>query len=148
MPRVPRTSLPDGYFHVYARGVAGAAVFLRDEDRRTFFGLLPTAVRRYRWELHSLCLMTTHYHLVLESTCRRLSAGMQWLNGIYAQDVNRRYGRRGHLFGGRFGARAIEEEDYLHATCEYVLLNPVRAGLCRRAADWPWSGSRYGFPDG
>ena len=147
MARMLRTVLPDGYFHVYARGVAGTAVFRDDEDRRFFLALLEKVTRRYGWEVHAMCLMTTHYHVVLETTRAQLSAGMQWLNGLYAQTFNRRYGRFGHLFAGRFGSRIIEEEDYLERACEYVLLNPVRAGLCERAADWPWSGSRSGFPD-
>jgi REP-associated tyrosine transposase len=147
MPRVRRTDLPDGYFHVFTRGVADSVVFVDREDRCSFLALLFAAARRYRWELHALCLMTTHYHFVLESVCERLSAGMQWLNGVYAQSFNRRYGRHGHLFAGRFGSRAIEEEEYLREACDYVLLNPVRAGLCDRASEWPWSATRYGFPD-
>jgi len=147
VPRILRTTLPDGYFHVYTRGVADTPVFADDEDRRTFLDLLLSVRRRHGWTLHTLCLMTTHYHFVLESACVRMSAGMQWLNGVYAQNFNKRHARHGHLFGGRFGSRVIEDEDYLLAACEYVLLNPVRAGLCERAADWPWSASRYGFPD-
>ena len=147
MPRILRTTLPDGYFHVYTRGVAETCVFADDEDRRTFLGLLLSCRRRYGWTLHTLCLMTTHYHFVLESARFRLSAGMQRLNGVYAQSFNKRHGRHGHLFGGRFGSRVIEGDAYLQAVCEYVVLNPVRAGLCERAADWPWSASRYGFPD-
>jgi REP element-mobilizing transposase RayT len=139
--------LPDGYFHVFTRGVADSVVFVDAEDRRSFLALLFAARRRYRWELHTLCLMATHYHFVLESACERLSAGMQWLNGVYAQGFNRRYGRHGHLFGGRYGARVIEDEEYLQAACDYVLLNPVRAGLCDKASEWPWSATRYGFPD-
>jgi hypothetical protein len=66
--------LPDGYFHVFARGVADTAIFADVEDRRSFLALLRSAVRRYGWEFHTLCLMTTHYHFVLESACARLSA--------------------------------------------------------------------------
>jgi hypothetical protein len=65
-----------------------------------------------------------------------------WLNGVYAQSFNRRYGRRGHLFGDRFWSGLIEDDEELHDTCLYVLANPVRAGLCATAAQWPWSGSR------
>ena len=65
---------------------------------------------------------------------------------IYAQRFNRRHERYGHLFAGRYGSRELDSEEYLLRACEYVLLNPVRAGLCRQAADWPWSGSRSGFP--
>jgi putative transposase len=147
MARMLRTLLPDGYFHVYTRGVAGTDVFRDDEDRRFFLALLANATRRYAWELHAMCLMTTHYHVVLESTRAQLSAGMQWLNGLYAQTFNRRYGRYGHLFADRFGSRVIEGEDYLAKVCEYVLLNPVQAGLCERAAEWRWNATRHDFPD-
>jgi putative transposase len=148
MPRPLRTHFPDGYFHVFARGVAETPVFVDDEDRRTFLALLASATNRHRWQFHTLCLMTTHYHFVLESARAALSTGMQWLNGVYAQRFNKRYDRQGHLFGGRFGSRVIEDEEYLRSACDYVLLNPVRAGLCERASDWPWSATRYGFPEG
>ena len=143
MPRILRTTLPDGYFHVFTRGVAETFVFADNEDRRSFLTLLLLVRREYGWTLHTLCLMTTHYHFVVESTRKRLSTGMQRLNGVYAQGFNQRHGRHGHLFGGRFGSRVIDDEDYLHDVCDYVLLNPVRAGLCERAADWPWSACRY-----
>lgn len=147
MARILRSSLPDGYFHVYTRGVADTAIFWDDEDRRSFLALLIRTTRRHGWDLHALCLMTTHYHAVLEATRAHLSAGMQWLNGVYAQAFNKRYDRQGHLFGSRFGSRAIESEEYLSQACEYVLLNPVRAGLCDRASQWPWNATRYDFPD-
>ena len=64
---------------------------------------------------------------------------MHRLNGLYAQRFNRRHDRTGHLFQGRFGLRAIDDETLLLDTCEYVLQNPVRAGLCEAAEAWPWS---------
>jgi REP element-mobilizing transposase RayT len=147
MARVLRSSLPDGYFHVFTRGVADTAIFRDDEDRRSFLALLIRTTRRHGWELHALCLMTTHYHAVLEATRAQLSAGMQWLNGLYAQTFNKRYDRHGHLFGARYGSRVIESEEYLARACEYVLQNPMRAGLCERASHWPWNATRYDFPD-
>jgi putative transposase len=78
--RILRTQLPDGFFHVHTLGVADTAVYRDDEDRRSWLQIFRSAVRRYRWEIHALCLMTTHYHLVLESKCEQLSNGMQWLN--------------------------------------------------------------------
>jgi len=147
MSRILRSSLPDGYFHVYTRGVAQTDIFRDDEDRRCFLALLARVTHRHEWDMHALCLMTTHYHAVLEATRAHLSAGMQWLNGLYAQTFNKRYARHGHLFGARFGSKTIETEEYLAAACDYVLLNPVRAGLCERAAEWQWNATRYGFPD-
>jgi REP element-mobilizing transposase RayT len=88
--------------------------------------------------------MTNHYHLVVDALRDELSAGCHRLNGVYAQTFNRRYRRKGHLFGDRFWSGLIEDDDELHDTCAYVLANPVRAGLCEQPTDWPWNGSRTG----
>ena len=143
MPRVFRSSLPDGYFHVFARGVDGCAIFLTVEDRRRFLTLVSACSVVHRWRFHALCLMTTHYHFVLDCTRPDLSRGMQRLNGIYAQWFNRRHVRFGPLFAGRFTSRAIAHERYLVRVCRYVVENPVRAGLCESVGDWPWAHSRY-----
>lgn len=144
MSRVPRSLLPDGYFHVSARGVDRTTPLFQDaDDRRAFLRYLHRTVDRHQWTCHALCLMTTHYHLVLECTREQLSSGLCWLNGVYAMRFNRRHCRFGHVFGGRFSARAIDNEEYLREACAYILLNPVKAGLCEAAEDWPWSYSRH-----
>ena len=79
--------------------------------------------------------------MVVEARLQRVSKGMQRLLGTYAQRFNRRHGRTGHLFGERYGARVVDSEAYLAEVVEYVLLNPVRAGVVASAADWPWSGA-------
>ena len=145
MGHVPRTSLPDGHFHVVSRGVAGAAVFRSDRDRLQFLRLLSSCERLHEWTCHAFSLMTTHYHLVIEARCADLSRGVQRLNGIYAREFNRRNGRFGHLFAERFSVRVIDNEEYLFEACAYVVLNPVRAGLCGQASDWPWSYSAFGL---
>jgi putative transposase len=139
MARPRRSDLPDGVFHITARGVAGTAVFRDDEDRLRFLRLLGKTVERHDWMCHAFCLMGTHYHLVVQATRDDVSAGIQWLNGTYAQSFNRRHERWGHLFGARFGSWVIDRDEHLASTCLYVLQNPVRAGLCRHAEDWPWS---------
>jgi REP-associated tyrosine transposase len=102
MARALRTTLPDGYFHVIARGVAGCAAFEDDHDRRIFLGRLRVCAQDHSWAMHALCLMTTHYHLVLECKRADLSRGLHRLNGRYAQRFNERHGRFGHLFADRF----------------------------------------------
>jgi putative transposase len=146
VPRVLRTSLPDGPFHVTSRGVGGCAIFRDDDDRRWFLALTRKCAERYDWTVHALCLMTTHYHLVLDSTRADLSRGLHRLNGRYGQAFNQRHERFGHLFADRFDSRVIEDEAYLAAACRYVVANPVRAGLCASVEDWPWSHSRYPNP--
>ena len=139
MARVPRSQLEDGVYHATARGTGGEAIFVDDLDRLDFLQLLSSTGSSFGWLCHAYCLMTTHYHLVLETTRSQLSLGMQQLNGQHARRFNRRHDRRGHLFEPRFSAYAIRDERYLEASCRYVLENPVRAGLCSSARDWRWS---------
>ena len=139
MPRVARTTLPDGLFHVYSRGVARRAIFLDDQDRDAFVDLLGRAARRHAWTCHAFTLLSTHYHLVVEAACTALSRGVHAVNGRYARRFNSRHNRFGHVFAERFSARVIEGEEYLYDACAYVVQNPVAAGLCDRAEQWPWS---------
>jgi putative transposase len=145
MARMLRRDLPDGIYHVTARGVAHASIFRDDRDRAGFLGILAEVVDRYAWRCHAFCLMGTHYHLVVETTRAQLSAGLQRLNGTYAQRFNRRHGRSGHLFGARFSSWLIETERHMRDACLYVVMNPVRAGLCEDAGEWRWSHLRRGL---
>ena len=94
---------------------------------------------RFRWVRRALCLMGTHFHYVVETPEPNLSAGMQSLKSLYAQLFNIRHGRVGVLFESRFNAKLIASEEQLVATRDYIAANPVRAGLCARPEDWPWS---------
>jgi REP element-mobilizing transposase RayT len=143
MARVARSALPDGIYHVVSRGVPEMPIYLDDTDRALFVRLLERTETRHGWLCHAYCLMSTHYHLVASATRRALSRGLCELNGTYARAFNRSHGRFGHLFSDRFSARLIESEEYLFDACAYVLLNPVKAGICHRVEDWPWSYSRF-----
>jgi putative transposase len=140
-----RSSLPDGFFHVASRGICDTVIYVDDLDRHGFLVLLERCERTFGWTCYAYCLMTTHYHLVLETQRVQLSRGLHWLNWKYASSFNARHGRFGHLFAGRFSARPIESEDYLFDACAYVILNPVKARLCDRPEQWTWSFSRYGL---
>jgi putative transposase len=142
MPRQPRSNLEDGIFHVTGRGTGGVDIFVVELDRVEFLGLLRTSVRRFNWACHAYCLMGTHYHLILEASREALSDGMQRLNGVYPQRFNYRHRRRGRLFEGRFTASVLRDDHHFEAALQYVIDNPVRAGLCSASEDWPWSGVR------
>jgi putative transposase len=86
--------------------------------------------------------MTNHYHLLIETPEGNLSMGMRHLNGLYTQRFNRRYGRVGHVFQGRFEAIVVDRESYLLELCRYVVLNPVRAGIVKQPAQYRWSSYR------
>jgi len=64
---------------------------------------------------------------------------MRQLNGVYTQTSNRRHGRTGHLFQGRYKAILVDSESYLLELTRYVVLNPVRAGMVTSPGDWVWS---------
>jgi hypothetical protein len=86
--------------------------------------------------------MGNHYHLVVQTPKPNISEGMQRLNSRYAESFNRRYRLSGHLFQGRFYSELVETDAHLLELARYVVLNPVRAGLCPDAADWMWSSYR------
>ena len=141
--RLPRYLLPErGIYHVTTRGVDRQAISRDDDDRRLFLVLLARTTRRTDWDCHAFCLMPNHHHLIVETYIDLVSVGLRLLNGRYAQAFNERHDRSGHLFGDRFAAFVIRNEEHLRAAAEYVLQNPVRAGLCSRSDDWPWSGAR------
>jgi REP-associated tyrosine transposase len=144
--RVPRSSLPDGFFHVISRGVPAAGhIFRDDDDRTTLFDLIWRSARDHRWKCHAVCVLGSHYHLVVEAAQPHLSAGMQQVNWRYARHFNQKHESFGHVFAERFTSRVIESESYLYDACVYVLLNPVKAGLCRRVEEWPCSYSSFGL---
>jgi putative transposase len=135
-----RIAVPDGVYHVVARGNAKQLIFLDDADRLSFLEVVERAVDRFQWCCLSYCLMPNHYHLVLQTPNANLSRGMRQVNGTYAQRFNRRHGRCGHLFQGRFGATLVETDRHILELIRYVANNPVRAGLARRPEEWRWSG--------
>ena len=141
--RVPRSALPDGIYHVYARGIAATvAPFPDDEDKSAMFALLPR-LRTRGVIVHAACVMSTHYHGILEGRRAKLSTAMHWLNWSYARAYNTAHELHGHVFSERFQTRVIEDEESLERRLDYVLANPVRACLCGSIEDWPWSYSRY-----
>ena len=144
MARLPRSTFPAfGIWHVTTRGVARQRVYRDGDDGRGFLEELEQAMLRFQLHGHAYCLMPNHYHLVVESPRETLSRALHRVNGVYAEEFNVKYGRSGHLWGDRFALWQIRDDEHLHAACAYVLANPVRAGLCETAADWPWNRSRY-----
>jgi REP element-mobilizing transposase RayT len=142
MARPLRLCFPDARYHVIARGNSDGAIYVDDLDCEFFLGEFSRVVERYSWLCHAYCLMTTHYHLVLETPLANLPVGMQRLNGGHASRFNERHGRTGHVFGSRYRSILIEDARYLLAVCRYIVLNPIRAGICDRPEDWPWSSYR------
>jgi len=95
--------------------------------------------KRFNWICHAYCLMSNHYHVLIETPDANLSKGMRHLNSVYTQRFNRTHGRVGHVFQGRFKAIVVDKDSYLLELSRYVVLNPVRAHMVEHASDWSWS---------
>ena len=139
MARPLRVEFAGALYHVMARGNAREAIYFDDEDRQAFLDSLVRACDRFDWALWAYCLMDDHYHLLVETRRATLSRGMREVNGVYTQGFNRRHHRVGHVLQGRFKALLVDRDSYLLEVSRYIVLNPVCAGLCDSAADWPWS---------
>lgn len=124
------------------RSAGPIAMFIDDVDRANFCRLLARTTDRFGWACHAFCLMTTHYHLLVDVAPNRLQPGMHRLNGQYAQGFNQRHGRSGHLRGDRYTAEPVTSDGHMLSAFRYVARNPVKAGLCASPADWLWSSYR------
>ena len=139
MARPVRIEFPGALYHITSRGDGREDIYLDDDDRLDFIEVLEQVCFRFNWVCHSYCLMTNHYHLLIETPEGNLSQGMRQLNGVYMQNFNRHHSRVGHVFQGRYKAILVEKEAYLLELCRYIVLNPVRAEMVHKANDWPWS---------
>jgi len=133
MPRPLRVEYEGAIYHVMNRGDRREAIFEDDDDRQRFIDTLAAACGKTGWQIHAYVLMGNHFHLVAETPQANLCVGMKWLLGTYTMRYNRRHKKWGHLFGGRYKAQLIDERDerYLVTACDYVHLNPARAGLLK-----------------
>jgi len=118
-------------YHVMNRGSHRQNIFRTAADRELFLETLSEACAKTDWRIHAWCLMSTHFHLVIETPGANLVAGMKWLAGTYTSRFNRRHKVFGHLFGGRYKALFVDDSEsgYLKTACDYVHLNPARAKL-------------------
>jgi putative transposase len=140
MPRRARIMLPGVAVHVIQRGNDRAECFFDNDDRAFYLFHLGKILPRARCRLHAYCLMTNHVHLLVtpeeEQGCAALMKG---IGQLYAQYANKRYGKSGHLWEGRFKSCLVQSERYVLACYRYIELNPVRARLARRADEYRWS---------
>ena len=142
MARRLRIFEPGAYYHVAARGNNGEPIVRDDLDRLDFLRWLSRIVFENRWRVITYCLMTNHYHLLMRATEVGFATGMQLLNCGHARRMNRKHGRTGHLFRNHYSWWPIESDEHLHEAVRYIVLNPVRAGICTAPEQWHWSSYR------
>ena len=139
MGRPLRIEYPCALYHITSRGNEKKKIFVSDEDRLKFLGIIEDYHERYGILIHSYVLMDNHYHLILETPQGDLLKVMHGINSGYTGYFNRKYKRTGHLFQGRYKAILVEKDNYLLELSRYVHLNPVRAKAVERPEQYRWS---------
>lgn len=151
--RRARLTYKGAYHHIMSRGLDGLPILTGYQAKREFLDILTEHKARFGIALYAYCLMSNHYHLVLQNCLGRLSDFMKQVNGDFGLFYRRVYGGRGYVFQDRFKSTLIENEVYLKMVIIYTLLNPVRAGLVRNPLAYKWSsvhdyfGKQVGFMD-
>src|SRR6266403_64785 len=133
MARKLRIQYAGAIYHVMNRGDRSDPIFEDDQDRHRLLEALGQACEKTGWQVHAYCLMSNHFHLVIETPQPNLVAGMKWLLGTYTSRYNRRHKEFGHLFSGRYKALVVDGSGngYLGTVGAYVHLNPARAKLLK-----------------
>jgi len=140
MPRKPRFVIPGVPLHIVQRGHNRAAVFFEDEDYLAYIDWLKQAALKYRCHVHAYVLMTNHIHILASPEDNEgITRMMQYIGRYYVPYINRKYGRSGSLWEGRYKASLVQEETYLLQCMRYIEMNPVRAGMVKSPLDYRWS---------
>ncbi len=139
MPKFPRLVVPGYPHHVTQRGIRRQQTFFDHTDYQTYIELIKELKVKAGVDIWAYCLMPNHVHLIaVPSEKQSLARLFGTAHHRYAKRVNAIHDWRGHLWQERFYSVVMDETHTL-AAMRYVELNPVRAGLCRRADEWPWS---------
>ena len=146
MSRPLRIQYPGALYHVMNRGTARQPTFTDDRDCQAFLDTVAEAFRLWGIEVFAYSLMGNHYHLCLRTPKGNLSRVMRHVDGIYTQRFNRRHGRDGPLFRGRYRAILVDADEYLAAVVRYIHLNAVKAGMATMPEDYRWASHGYYYP--
>lgn len=139
MARPLRITYPGAVYHITSRGNERKDIFKSQADREKFLSYLESATLRYDAIIHVYCLMTNHYHLLLETPSGNLSQIMRHINGAYTTYFNSKRQRAGHLLQGRFKAILLDMDEYAKELSRYIHLNPIRAKIIDKLEDYQWS---------
>lgn len=139
MARPYRLQAEGCFYHITSRGNDRKTIYTNEKDCEKFIEYLATAKEKFKFYLHAYCLMANHYHLFLEITQANLSRIMQYVNTAYTIYYNVKRNKTGHLFRGRYKSILVEQDAYYAELTRYIHLNPVRAKITAKPADYRWS---------
>lgn len=144
MSRPLRIEYPDAWYHIMNRGRRGEEIFSKPSDYKTFIELLKEAADLWNIRISAYCLMSNHYHLLIQTPQGNISRCMRHINGVYTQRYNRSHRCDGQLFRGRYKSILVEQDSYLLELVRYIHRNPLRAGMVDNLAQYAWS-SHQGY---
>ena len=139
MPRAARKRSSTGIYHIMLRGINRQQIFEDEEDRQRFIETLYRYQESCGYDIYAFCLMGNHIHLLLKEGQEDLTTIFKRIAGSYAYWYNWKYYRSGHLFQDRFKSEPIEDDGYFLTVLRYIHQNPVKAGICKKVEDYPYS---------
>jgi putative transposase len=139
MGRKPRIWFEEATYHITNRGNSRQDIFLDPADRIIFLDKLEELGIDDGLKIHAYCLMSNHYHLVIETSDRHIGDTMRTINTFYSKYYHKKYDTSGHLFQDRYRSVLVEKDAYLLEVSRYVHLNPVKAHLVEFPEHYPWS---------
>ncbi len=140
--RKKRVWFPGAIYHVMQRGIRKTDIFYDDEDYKIFLKLIQAGMEKWQCQLHAYCLMTNHYHALIETSEEEIGKFVKYVSQNYAMYFNRKYGYKGHVFEGRFVSGLVKQDSYFLQTSRYIHLNPVKAYMAKTPEQYPWSSYR------
>jgi putative transposase len=137
-----KLNVPGLVSHITQRAAGKEPLFVEEADYLDMIRLLSEVGKKHTLTVYAFCLMPNHVHLLLSLREESLYDAMRNLFAPYAARFNRKYGRKGHLFGGPYRQSVCLDDAYLLAASLYIHLNPVRVGLVQDPGKYRWSSGR------
>ena len=144
MSRPLRIEYSGAWYHVMNRGRRGEEIFSDRKDFEAFLTVVRESCEMFDFRVAAYCLMSNHYHLLVQTPAGNLSRVMRHVNGVYTQRYNRRWKTDGQLFRGRYKSILVDQDPYLLELLRYIHRNPVRAGMCESVKGYSWT-SHQGY---
>lgn len=136
MPRKPRQESKNGIYHVVNRGLEKKAIFAQARERTRMENLIRKNCEKYQVEIYAYCIMPNHFHLLLKAELKALASFMAVISAKYAFYYNYKHNRTGTVFQNRFRSQCVEDDNYFWNCMRYIHMNPIKANLCKNAAEY------------